>query len=126
VATAIGGVNRAVDRAVDRAETAANRAAPAPAAAIPAAAVAAIAAAAAPAIAAIVVAAGGPAIAAIVPDEIIGCKLDVWRGTATRTKGGLRRQHLKLNRTGTVVSIKASNAAKQNRNLGNYQFPINP
>ena len=107
-------------------------AAPAPAAAaavptaIPAAAVAAFAAAAAPVMAAIVVAAGGPAIAAIVPDEIIGCKLDVWRGSATRTKGGLRRQQLKLNRTGTVVSIKASNAAKQNRNLGNYQFPINP
>jgi hypothetical protein len=109
-------------------------AAPAPAAAVaapaaaPAAAVAAIAAAAVPAImAAVVVAAGGPAIAAIVADdETVGCKLDVWRGSATRTKGGLRRQHLKLNRTGTVVSIKASNAAKQNNNLGGYQFPAKP
>jgi hypothetical protein len=99
---------------------------PAAAAAPPAAAVAAIAAAAAPIMAAMVVAAAGPAVAAIVVDEIVGCKLDVWRGTATRTKGGLMRQHLKLNRIGTVVSIKASNAAKQNRNLGNYQFPINP
>jgi hypothetical protein len=107
---------------------------PAPAAAVaapaaaPAAAVAAIAAAAVPAImAAVVVAAGGPAIAAIVADdETVGCKLDVWRGSATRTKGGLRRQHLKLNRTGTVVSIKASNAAKQNNNLGGYQFPVKP
>jgi hypothetical protein len=72
-------------------------------------------------------AAAAPVMAAIVPDgEIIGCKLDVWKGSATRTKGGLMRQHLMLNRVGTVVSIKASNAARQKNNLGNYQFPINP
>jgi hypothetical protein len=116
----------AIEAAVPAPDVAAPVPDAAPAAAIPVAAIAAIAAAAAPAIAAIVVAAGGPAIAAIVPDEIIGCKLDVWRGSATRTKGGLRRQHLKLNRTGTVVSIKASNAAKQNNNLGGYQFPAKP
>jgi hypothetical protein len=72
-------------------------------------------------------AAAAPVMAAIVPDgdEIIGCKLDVWKGSATRTKGGLMRQHLMLNRVGTVVSIKASNAARQRNNLGNYQFPLN-
>jgi hypothetical protein len=70
-------------------------------------------------------AAGAPVMAAIVPGgEIIGCKLDVWKGRAVRTKGGLMKHHLKLNRIGTVVSIKASNAAKRNKNLGDFQFPV--
>jgi hypothetical protein len=73
-----------------------------------------------------VAAAAVPVMADVVPDgEIIGCKLDVWKGSATRTKGGLMRQHLTLNRVGRVVSIKASNAARLKNNLGNYQFPIN-
>jgi Spy/CpxP family protein refolding chaperone len=85
---------------------------------------AAVVAAAAPVMAAVVAAA--QVMAAIVPDETIGCKLDVWKGRATRTKGGMMKQHLKLNRIGTVVSIKASDAAKRNNNLGNFQFPIKP
>jgi hypothetical protein len=85
-----------------------------------------VAAIAAAVVAAVVVAGAEPAIAAIVPEETIGCKLDVWKGTAMRTKGGLRKQHLKLNRMGTVVSIKASDAAKRNKNLGNFQFPPKP
>jgi hypothetical protein len=106
-------------------------AAPAPVAApvvaaIAPAAIAPAAVAAAPGMPAIILAAAQPALAAILPVETIGCKLDVWKGTATRTKGGLRRQHLMLNRVGSVVSIKASNAARQKNNLGNYQFPINP
>jgi hypothetical protein len=126
-----------VDAALDAAAAApAVVPAPAPVAAIapPAAVVAAVAppaavvAAAVPFMAAVAAAAAAaPVMAAIVPggDETVGCKLDVWRGTATRTKGGLMKQHLMLNRVGTVVSIKASNAAKVNNNLGNYQFPIN-
>jgi hypothetical protein len=85
-----------------------------------------VAAIAAAVVAAVVVAGAEPAVAAIIPEDTIGCKLDVWKGTAMRTKGGLRRQHLKLNRIGTVVSIKASDAAKRNRNLGNFQFPPKP
>jgi hypothetical protein len=87
---------------------------------------AAVAAAAVPFMAAIAAAAAAATVtAAIVPGgETVGCKLDVWKGRAVRTKGGLMRQHLKLNRIGTVVSIKASNAAKLNGNLGNYQFPV--
>jgi hypothetical protein len=50
----------------------------------------------------------------------------VWKGTAMRTKGGLMRQHLRLNRVGAVVSIKASEAAKRNKNLGNFQFAPKP
>jgi hypothetical protein len=56
----------------------------------------------------------------------IGCKLDVWKGRAVQTKGGLMKQHLKLNRIGTVVSIKGSDAAKRNKNLGHFQCPVNP
>jgi ABC-type uncharacterized transport system YnjBCD substrate-binding protein len=86
---------------------------------------AAIAAVAAPLAAIAAAAAAAPVMAAIVPgdDEIVGCKLDVWKGRAVRTKGGLMKQHLKLNGIGTVVSIKASDAAKRNNNLGNFQFP---
>ena len=61
---------------------------------------------------------------AVPPVEVIGCKLDVWKGRAVRTNGGLMKQHLKLNRIGTVVSIKASDAARRNKNLGNFQFPV--
>jgi hypothetical protein len=78
--------------------------------------------------------AAAPVMAVVVPlpagavpaVEVIGCKLDVWQGRAVRTKGGLMKQHLSLNRIGTVVSIKVSDAAKRNKNLGNFQFPTNP
>jgi hypothetical protein len=100
----------------------------APAAAPAAVAVpAAVAAAAVPFMAAVAAAAAAaPVMAVVVPDETIGCKLDVWKGRAVRTKGGLMKEHLKLNRIGTVVSIKASDAAKRNNNLGNFQFPPKP
>jgi hypothetical protein len=61
---------------------------------------------------------------AVLAIEVIRCKLDVWKGRAVRTKGGLMKQHLKLNRIGTVVSITASDAARRNKNLGNFQFPV--
>jgi hypothetical protein len=38
------------------------------------------------------------------------------------TRGVLRKVDLKLNRIGTVVSIKASAAAKRNGNLGKFLF----
>ena len=87
----------------------------------PAAAVVPVAAVAPPAVPVMAVAV--PA-GAVPPVEVIGCKLDVWKGSAVRTKGGLMKQHLKLNRIGTVVSIKASDAARRNKNLGNFQFPV--
>jgi hypothetical protein len=81
----------------------------------------------APVMAAIAAAAAAlPVMAAIVPGDEVGCKLDVWKGRATRTRGGLMKQHLKLNRIGTVVSIKASDAATRNNNLGQFQFPPKP
>ena len=85
----------------------------------PAPPMAAIAPPAVPVMAGVVLPAG-----AVPPVEVIGCKLDVWKGRAVRTKGGLMKQHLKLNRIGTVASIKASDAARRNKNLGNFQFPV--
>jgi hypothetical protein len=91
----------------------------------PAPVVAAVAPAAVPVMAAVAPAAV-PVMAAVAAAQTIGCKLDVWKGTAMRTKGGLMRQHLRLNRIGAVVSIKASEAAKRNKNLGNFQFAAKP
>ena len=88
-----------------------------------AAAVVPVAAVAPPAVPVMAVAVPAGAVPAV---EVIGCKLDVWKGRAVRTRGGLMKQHLKLNRIGTVVSIKASDAAKRNKNLGNFQVATNP
>lgn len=44
--------------------------------------------------------------------RLIGTKLEVWRGIAQRTKGGLRKKDLKRNKKCKVVSIKASEGAK--------------
>ena len=98
----------------------------APAAVPPPAPVIAAGAPAAVPVMAVVAPAAVPVIAAVAAGQTIGCKLDVWKGTAVRTKGGLMRHHLRLNRIGTVVSIKASDAAKRNKNLGNFQFPTKP
>ncbi len=46
--------------------------------------------------------------------KTIGSKDEVWQGKAERTAGKLYKRHLKLNKRGKVVSIKASNAASRN------------
>ena len=45
----------------------------------------------------------------------IGTKVEVWRGFAERTRGGLTRDQLRLNAKCKVVSIRASNAAMARR-----------
>ena len=47
----------------------------------------------------------------------IGSRLEVMHGNALYTGGGLRKSDLKLNSSGGIVSIRASNAAKKNNNL---------
>ena len=47
----------------------------------------------------------------------IGSRLEVMHGKATQTGGGLRITDLKLNNSGGIVSVRASNAAKKNNNL---------
>jgi hypothetical protein len=61
-----------------------------------------------------------PAIVVAEP-VVIGCKLDVWKGRALQTRG-LKKEHLKVNRIGTVVSIKASASDKRSGNLGKFLF----
>jgi hypothetical protein len=62
--------------------------------------------------------------AALLP-PVIGSTLDVWKGKASKTRGGLEKKDLRLNRVGTVVSIKASDAAKRHNNLGKFLFQLN-
>ena len=84
-----------------------------------------IAAVAAPIAAVAVAPAAGPVVEAAVLGEapvMYGCKLDVWKGKALQTKGGLMKHHLRKNRSGTVVSIKASDAAKRRNNLGQFLY----
>ena len=40
----------------------------------------------------------------------IGSRLMVWKGQADHTAGGLRKEHLMLNKRGKVVSIRAHKA----------------
>ena len=46
-----------------------------------------------------------------------GTRIQVWRGTATQTRGGLTKKQLTKNRYGKLVSKKASAAAKKKSNL---------
>jgi hypothetical protein len=62
---------------------------------------------------------------AALPPPVVGSKLDVWKGKASKTRGGLEKKDLRLNRVGTVVSIKASDAAKRHNNLGKFLFQLN-
>ena len=48
-----------------------------------------------------------------------GTRLDVWRGNATQTTGGLTKARLTKNRNGKIVSKKKSVAAKRDSHLGN-------
>ena len=47
---------------------------------------------------------------------VVGTRAQVWHGTADRTSGGLRKKDLKMVK-GRIKSIKASRAAKKNKNL---------
>ena len=51
----------------------------------------------------------------------IGNKTQVFHGFAEHTSGKLYKHHLKRNSKGRIVSIKASQAASNNKNLGEYQ-----
>ena len=46
-----------------------------------------------------------------------GTRIQVWRGTAKKTRGGLTKAQLKKNKYGKLVSKKASAAAKKKSNL---------
>ena len=46
-----------------------------------------------------------------------GTRAQVMHGTAKKTTGGLTKSQLKYNKSGKIVSKKASEAAKKNKNL---------
>ena len=47
----------------------------------------------------------------------IGSRIEVMHGKAIQTGGGLRKSDLKLNSSGGIVSVRASDAAKKTNNL---------
>ena len=47
----------------------------------------------------------------------VGTRLEVMHGKAIQTGGGLKKSDLKLNKSGGIVSVRASNAAKKTDNL---------
>jgi hypothetical protein len=46
-----------------------------------------------------------------------GSRAQVYHGTAKHTSGGLTKSDLKMNKRGSIVSIKASNVASKNKQL---------
>jgi len=46
-----------------------------------------------------------------------GSRRQVYNGTAEKTSGGLKRNDLKKNKRGLIVSVRASNLAKKNNRL---------
>ena len=52
----------------------------------------------------------------------IGSRLEVMHGKCLQTAGGLKKEDLKLNKNGHIVSIKASDAAKNSKNLINAGY----
>ena len=50
--------------------------------------------------------------------KIKGTREQVWSGTAKETPGGLRKNDLMISKTGTLVSKKASQAAKNRMKSG--------
>lgn len=55
----------------------------------------------------------------------IGSRLEVMHGKSLQTAGGLKKSDLKLNKNGHIVSIKASDSAKNSKNLINAGYLTN-
>ena len=51
-----------------------------------------------------------------------GTKLEVWKGLAKQTSGGITKDGLKYNAKGDIVYKKASNSAKKKSNLGGFIY----
>jgi seryl-tRNA synthetase len=50
--------------------------------------------------------------------KIVGSRIQVWEGVAKETSGGLKKKDLMISKSGTVVSKKASQAAKNRMKSG--------
>lgn len=55
-------------------------------------------------------------------ESVVGSKAEVWHGKAqfVNRKGGLQKKDLIMNAHGKIVSKAKSQAAKNNKNLGNF------
>ena len=49
--------------------------------------------------------------------KVIGTRLEVIRGSAFKTVGGLKKEDLKYSKSGEIVSTKKSDYAKKNENV---------
>ena len=49
--------------------------------------------------------------------KTIGSRAEVYHGNAKKTSGGLRKENLKQNPQGKIVSVKASDRAKRENRL---------
>jgi len=52
--------------------------------------------------------------------KAVGSRAQVMHGAAHHTSGGLTKNHLKYGKSGNIVSIKKSAAAKRHNRLGKY------
>lgn len=52
--------------------------------------------------------------------KTVGTKLEVWRGKARKTAGGLAKSDLIRSKSGKIVSKKASLAAQKGGHLGKH------
>ena len=50
-------------------------------------------------------------------DKLVGSRAEVMHGTAYKTSGGLTKNDLKYNKTGSIVSKKKSSSAKRDNRL---------
>ena len=50
-------------------------------------------------------------------EMLFGSRAQVWHGTAYKTKGQLKREHLMMNKRGRVVSKRKHNTAKKEKRL---------
>ena len=55
--------------------------------------------------------------------QSVGSRAQVYHGTALHTSGGLTQKDLIQKKNGSIVSARASRAAKNNKNLGASQIP---
>ena len=55
-------------------------------------------------------------------EKTFGSRAEVWHGTAKKTSGGLRKQHLMKNKGGRIVSRKKHFTAKKEMRLVKHGF----
>lgn len=55
-------------------------------------------------------------------DMLIGSRAQVWHGTAYKTAGNLKKDHLYMNKHGRIVSKRKHETAKKEKRLQKYGY----